>query len=75
MKHKALRKFKARWARVTAFEEEASHKLSVTQKFWQLSSLVGMAVGLGVTLKEDKEKIETRARWSLLKNTQNGKLA
>jgi len=75
MKHGLSKEFKARWRSVRTFEEKESRNLSVAQKFQQLSSLVGMAIGLGAALKEDEEKIKTRARWILLKNAQNGKFA
>ena len=73
MKQKELKEFKARWNRVRAWEKKESRNLSATARLRQLSSLVGTAIAMGVVLKEDKEKVETRERWVLLKKSRNEK--
>lgn len=63
-----LKEFRERWQRIADFEASQLHKLSVKDKFYQLSSLMGM--GLALRLNFNRENIDTlkvRSRWRLLK--------
>jgi len=75
MNHKLLKESRARWKKISALERKELRRLSVAQRFQQISSLVGMGIGLGVASTKDKEKAKTRARWILLKNNHNEKFA
>lgn len=67
MKQSAIKKFKQRWAVVNRFQDNELRKLSIDDKFHQLSSIVRMAAGMKLDFGEDREKRDVRARWIFLK--------
>ena len=67
MKRQAIKKFKQRWARINEFQDDELRKLSSREKFYQLSSILRLTMGMKVDFSEDREKDKVRLRWILLK--------
>ena len=65
--HSLIKDFRKRWNRIKAFEDRETRELSVTQKFYLLTSLINMGRALQLDFGEDKRKIKVRARWVALK--------
>lgn len=63
-----LKEFRRRWKRIADFEASQLRKLSVKDKFYQLSSLMGMGLALRLNFnREDMDIFKVRSRWRLLK--------
>ena len=67
MKQQAMEKFKQRWTEIREFQDNELRKLSIREKFLQLSSIVRLAMGMRLDFSEDRQKREVRARWISLK--------
>ena len=67
MKQQSIKKFKRRWAKINEFQDNELRKLSIRQKFYQLSSIVRLAMGMQLDFSEDPEKRKVRSRWIFLK--------
>lgn len=64
----ALKEFRKRWQRIADFEAGQLQKLSVKDKFYQLSSLIGMGLALRLDFNQENiDALKVRSRWRLLK--------
>jgi len=62
-----IEKFKRRWARVNKFQDNELRKISIREKFYQLSSIIRLAMGMRLDFSEDRENRKVRSRWVILK--------
>lgn len=69
MNKQQLRKYLNGWKEVAKLEEKELRSASLQVKFKQILSAFKLGVGLGLVRKQttDKQTIEVRNRWRLLK--------
>jgi len=67
MRQRSIKKFKQRWAKINEFQDNELRKLSIREKFYQLSSIFRLAMGMKLDFSEDQEKRKVRSRWVILK--------
>jgi hypothetical protein len=67
MKQLSIKKFKRRWASINEFQDNELRKLSIHEKFCQVSSIVRLAIGMKLDFSEDRQKRKVRSRWAFLK--------
>ena len=64
-KKNLIKLFKKNWEKVNDFEKKELSRMTMSEKFQQLNSLI--CLGVGMNLKKDKKESEVRARWVDLK--------
>ncbi|MFA4842295.1 MAG: hypothetical protein WC658_00465 [Candidatus Omnitrophota bacterium] len=64
-----LKKFIRKWRSLSVIEDREFRNSSMKQRLDQLAAVVCLGLGLGFSLKEDKEKLSVRARWIALKKS------
>ena len=67
MKYADAKAYQDRWKIVGEIEAREQRMATIPQRWKQLNSILGLAIGLGLQLESDEDKLIVYQRWAKIK--------